>query len=117
VTLTVTDPVGTTDTTTVTVTLFDAPTASVSVTSGPAQVGVPVTFTLDASTPAGTELNFYALNFSGDENFHLTDNTAPPATQNVTFTIPGTYTVQFSVANDAGGSPDANEIVIHVAGP
>jgi hypothetical protein len=116
VTLSVTDSAGATDTTSVTVQVYDAPTASVSVTSGPAQVGVPVTFALDASTPAGTGLNSYALFFSGPESFHYTGNTAPAATQDVTFTIPGTYTVAFSVTNDAGDSP-ATSVIDIVVGP
>jgi PKD domain len=127
VTLTVTDSAGNTDTATVTVNVFDAPKASVSLTSGPILVGEPVTFALDAltSTPDGTELNFYALSFSDHvvlhtpaaEVFHFTENTAPPADLTLeeihAFKYPGIYTVSFSVANDAGGSTDA-EIVIEV---
>jgi hypothetical protein len=111
--LTVTDSAGTTDTTTVTVNVLPEPTATLSVTSGPIQARVPVTFTLHATTPAGTELNSYILNFSGNDYFHLSDNTPPPATQDVTFTIPGTYNVALSVANDAGGYT-ASQITIVV---
>jgi PKD domain/Fibronectin type III domain len=103
VTLTVTDSAGTTDTTTETVNVFEAPTATVSVTSGPAQVGVPVTFALDTSTPDGTSLQTYSLVFGGPESFHFVHDTAPPATQVVTFDRPGTYNVAFMIANDAGG--------------
>jgi hypothetical protein len=116
VTLTVTALNGTTDTTIVTVNVLNAPTATVRVTSGPAHVGAPVTFALDTSTPVGTKLSSFALHFAGDESFHLTDNSAPPATQNITFDLPGTYTVAFSVANDAGGAPAASVITI-VVGP
>jgi PKD domain/Fibronectin type III domain len=111
--LTVTDSTGTTDTTTLTVNVLPEPTATLTVTSGPIQTGAPVTFTLNATTPAGTELNNYFLNFTGNDYFHLTANTPPPATQTVTFTIPGTYNVALSVANDAGGYT-ANQITIVV---
>jgi hypothetical protein len=115
VTLTVTDSAGTTATTTDAVTVLDAPTATVSVTSGPARVGAPVMFKLDTTTPDAAGLSSYALNIAGDDYFHFTGNTAPPTTKTITFTVPGDYTIAFSVANDAGGAPDASQITIHVA--
>jgi hypothetical protein len=113
--LTVTALDGTTSTTTLTVTVLDPPTTTLTMTSGPAHVGQPVTLTLDTSTPDGTQLISYALNIAGEESFHLTDNTAPPAAQPITFDRPGTYTIAFSVANNAGGAPDASVINIVVA--
>jgi hypothetical protein len=120
VTLTVTDSAGTTATTTVTVNVFDPPTASVAVASSAARV---FTFALGSATPAGTELNSYFLEFSPaigvvqdpvPETFRFTARTAPPATQDVTFTIPGTYTVKFFDLNDAGGSTAAAPITVVV---
>ena len=115
VTLTVTDSAGATGTATVTVTVFDPPSESLRVTSGPAQVAVPVTFAMDATTPAGTQFGSYALYVSGAETFTLTADTAPPATQDITFTVPGSYTVEFSATNDADGSAAATAVVITVA--
>ncbi len=116
VTLTVTDSAGATGTATATVTVFDPPSASLRVTSGPAQVGVPVTLAMDATTPTDTQFSSYALYVSGAETFTLRGATAPPATQDITFTIPGSYTVEFSATNDADGSAAATAVVIDVAG-
>jgi PKD domain len=125
VTLTVTDAAGTTDSRTTTVTVFAAPTgASISETSGAPRVGVPVRFALAASTPPGTVLNSYTLLFgpaAGDrpgtpteETFTVTHNTTLPATVDVTFSIPGSYRVQFRVENDAGGATDAQTVILVV---
>ena len=108
VTLTVTDSAGNVDSSVVSVTVFDQPTASIGSTGNPAQVGVPFTFDLDAVTPPDTTVTSYQLIFSGAENFFDGDTTAPPATLSETFTEAGSYTVEFRFTNDAGADVSAS---------
>lgn len=103
VTLTVTDSAGATDTATTAVRVVDVPTASISVTSGAAQAGSPVTLALDAVTPDGTQLDHYFLMVTGPDHFFVGGDVAPPATHDITFDQPGSYTVTFCADNDAGG--------------
>ena len=115
VTLTVTDSKGTTDHTSVTVDVLGPLTASLAVAGGPYAVGVPVTFSMTSSTPATTQVTSYALVVSGDESFHVTGSTAPPPTQDITFTLPGTYTVVLQVRNDAGSETATTKVDVVVA--
>jgi PKD repeat protein len=96
-TLTVTDSSGGTATDVVTIHVYDQPTATITAT-GPAHVGVPFTFTLTSATPAGTAVQGWTVNF-WDGGY----GTSPPSTMEHTFTEAGTYTVFFSLGNDAGG--------------
>ena len=107
VTLTVTDLKGTTAHTSVTVDVLSPLTASLAVASGPHTVGVPVTFSMSSATPATTQVTHYALVVSGDESFPVTGSTAPPPTQDITFTLPGTYTVVLQVRRR--GQRDGND--------
>jgi len=100
VTLTVTDSAGKTATVVVTIHVFDVPTAAITAT-GQAQAGVPFTFTLDATTPAGTTWKNWTVSGGG-----LLDGgwgAGPPPTYTTTFTDPGTHTITFTVSNSAGG--------------
>ncbi len=98
-TLTVTDSASKSATDVVTIHVFDLPTATITATGQP-QAGVPFTFTLGATTPAGTSLQTWTTYGAGvDGGF----GTAPPATYTYTFTEAGTYAVSFSVVNDVGG--------------
>ena len=116
VTLTVTDSAGVTVSDVLTVTVFDAPTAKL-VSNGPAQVGAPVRFDLTSSTPAGTDITSYDLNVLGaDGTKSYGGNGSPLATKDLIFTSPGTYEVQFSVSNDAGGLSAMDSMTIDVAG-
>ena len=116
-TLTVTDSAGVTVSDVLTVTVFDAPTTKL-VSNGPAQVGVPVRFDLTSSTPAGTDITSYDLNVIGaDGTKSYGGNGSPLATKDLIFTSPGTYEVQFSVSNDAGGLSAMDSMMIDVAGP
>ena len=114
VTLTVTDSNGAAGTTTATVPVFPAPTASVEITGGTAYTGRPVTFGLSVSTPVGTTLTSYALDVTGPDTLTRSDTTAPPLTEDVVFTKAGTYAVQFNVTNDAGASVDAKPLTLEV---
>lgn len=125
VTLQVTDDAGTTDTTTLTLDVYDAPTAAAQVTSGPAQVNQPVTLALDTWTPAGTHLTSYDVIVRGETNdpagapaqsFILRNAAAPPATRTITFSAPGTYTLVICADNDAGATAETTEITVPVAG-
>jgi hypothetical protein len=107
--------VGTSATATVDVTVFDLPTATVSLASGPPSVGAPATFALTSATPAGTQLTSYVLFISGADTFTISGNGPPPANQDITFAVAGDYTVQFTVTNDAAGTSDVSEIPVQVA--
>jgi PKD repeat protein len=101
-TLTVTDSSGGTATDSVTIDVYDQPTTTITA-SGPAHVGVPFTFTLDSATPAGTAIQGWTVNY-WDGGY----GTMPPATLEHTFTEAGTYTVFFSLGNDAGGEASSS---------
>jgi hypothetical protein len=124
VTLTVTDADGTKNATSVDIVVYDAPTAALRVTSGPAQVGQKVTIALDTVTPPGTTLSSYFLIVNGapqpgalsNAHFFVGDEHAVPATRDLILTTPGSYTVTMHVANDAGGVPvEAPSVSFEVA--
>jgi PKD repeat protein len=116
VTLTVTDSAGDIASNVVAITVYSTPTAHL-VAQGRPQVGTPVTFDLTSTTPAGTGLTSYSLNVLGvDGTTRYGANGSPLATKEITFTTPGTYEVQFSVSNDAGGSSAIDSVTIDVAG-
>jgi len=109
-TLTVTDSANNASNKAVTINAYDPPTAAIPAT-GQAQVGVPYTFPITATTPAGTA--FHSWNLYGD---WLTGgyDAGPPATLTHTFTDAGTYPFTLTVANDAQGTAVSSEMVITV---
>jgi PKD repeat protein len=116
VTLAVTDSAGITASSVVAVTVFGAPTANIARRS-PAEVDVPVTFGLTSSTPAGTAITDYDLSVIGPNGAQAHGGPGPvPATKDITFTSPGTYQVQLSVSNDAGGTSAVDSMTVDVAG-
>jgi plastocyanin len=109
-TWTVTDSTNKTVTKLITMNVFDPPTASIPATAQ-AQVGVPFTFPLTATTPSGTAFenwNLYGDWLAGDYG------SAPPATLTHTFTEPGTYTFVFTAVNDAQGVATSSPMVVTV---
>jgi hypothetical protein len=111
VTLTVTDSTGKIATDVVTINVSAAPTATI---TGPAtvKVGVNAVFTL-ATT--GAPVVYYTV-IGGPADFYFSDLTAPPASVSYTFTAADlaasdTYTVYFSIINDAGQSVDTSMVV------
>jgi PKD domain/Fibronectin type III domain len=110
VTLTVTDSTNKIVTKVVTMNIFDPPTASMPATAQ-AQVGVPFTFLLTTTTPAGTTFQGWSLYgdwMAGDYG------AAPPATLTHTFTAAGTYTFMLTVTNDAQGVAESTPMVVTV---
>jgi len=114
VTLTVTDSNNNTDTDTVVVHAFNAPTASLQANGSP-QVDVPLDIDINAQTPNGTAFTSWQLDFAGPEVFFLSNTGAPPSIVPVTFTIPGSYTADLTVTNDAGAVVFADQVTIVVA--
>jgi plastocyanin len=110
VTLEVTDSTNKIVTKVVTMDVFDPPTAAIPAT-GQAQVGMPFTFPLTATTPSGTAFQSWSL--YGD---WLAGNygAAPPATLTHTFTEAGTYSFTFAVTNDAQGEASSSTLVVTV---
>jgi hypothetical protein len=110
VTLTVTDSAEKTLTQVVTINVYDPPTAAIPAT-GEAQVGVPFTFPITATTPAGTA--FMSWQLYGD--FIAGGyNAGPPVSLNHTFDVAGTYTFTLTVSNDAQGTAASSEMVVTV---
>jgi plastocyanin len=106
----VTDSANKSVTTVVTMNVFDPPTAAIPAT-GQAQVGVPFTFPLTATTPVGTAFEGWSL--YGD---WMTGGfgTAIPATLTHTFTEAGEYSFVFKVTNDAQGLVESSPMVVTV---
>jgi hypothetical protein len=110
VTLEVTDSTDKVVTKVITMDVFDPPTAAIPAT-GQAQVGVPFTFPLTATTPPGTAFQSWSLYgdwLAGDYG------SAPPATLTHTFTQAGTYTFLFRATNDAQGEASSLPMVVTV---
>lgn len=115
VTLTVTDSNNNTDADVVVVHVFNAPTVSVQA-AGSAVVNVPLDLDVSAQTPNGTAFTSYQMDVSGPEVFFISRDGAPPGIEPVEFTIPGTYTIDVTVTNDAGAVVFADPVIV-VVGP
>jgi hypothetical protein len=102
VTLQVTDSAGVAASDVITLTVYPAPIATITASSGPAQPGVPLTFALTSSTPAGTAFTDYDVSYGDGSPVAFVDG-VPPATLTHTFVTAGTYTVTFEGYNDADG--------------
>jgi len=113
VTLKVTDSDGNTDSSTFTVDVFDAPKVSMSASSGSPDAGE-VPFEVRAETPLGTEITSYRIEVAGDDSFFIDGDSAPPGSQDLTFT-PGSYTVVITVTNDAGGTAVSDPVHVEVS--
>lgn len=109
--LTVTDSNNNTATDAITLHVFNAPQVTVTPTVAP---NGDVTFDITAVTPPGTAITSWEMDVSGDDVFFLpepgTPAGAPPASLVVPF-LPGTYTIDFEITNDAGASVFAPTIV------
>jgi chitodextrinase len=117
VTLSVTDGNGNTDTDVVVVHVFSAPTVSIQPENGSPVVGQDVVFDVNAQTPNGTTFTSWQMDVSGPEIFFLSGIGAPaPALDPVAFNLPGTYTIDFTVTNDAGAVVFADPVIV-VVGP
>ncbi len=117
VTLSVTDSDGTTSTTTEDITVYDAPTVSISAETSSATVGAPVTFDLSTTSPDGTSLDWYTIVVSGPQHYVNNYYVAPSATQQLTFNVPGAYTIDFVARDDAGGAADVSSTAVNVTAP
>lgn len=86
----------------VTVTVAAAPTAAIAIAGNPTSVhvGVPVTFTLNSSTPPGTAITKWTLYGEWLDGGY---GNLPHATVTHTFDALGRYSVQFGFSNDAMG--------------
>jgi len=113
VTLRVTDSAGNTDSSTLTVDVFDAPKVSVSTSSGSPDAGV-VPFEVRAETPEGTKITSYRMEVAGDDSFFLDGDSAPPSSRDVTL-APGRYTVVLTVTDDAGGTAVSDPVDVEVS--
>jgi hypothetical protein len=103
VTLRVTDSAHVTVSTVVSVTVSAAPTAAITIEGNPTgsvQVGVPVTFTLAASSPVGAAITSWTVYGEWLDGGY---GTPPPATVTHAFDAPGTYTVHFDFTTAAAG--------------
>jgi hypothetical protein len=100
----------------VTIKVFDQPTASVSVVSTVLEKNKPITFAVTSATPAGTTFtDFDSFSGAGD-NFASGTGPLPPTFQ-ITFAAPGTYTVTVEGFNDADGLAAATVDVVIVDAP
>ena len=117
VTLSVTDSHNNTDTDVVVVHVFSAPTVSIQSENGSPVVGQDVVFDVNAQTPNGTTFTSWQMDVSGPEVFFLSGIGAPaPALDPVAFNFPGTYTIDFTITNDAGAVVFADPVIV-VVGP
>ena len=73
---------------------------------------------MTATAPIGTVVTSYVLDAIAQDGTTLSfgGQGSPPARKELTFTTSGTYTVRFSIGNDAGGSSVTDEAVVEVAG-
>ena len=113
-TWTVVDSAGTSATTSVQVTVFDEPTATISIVpNGTLEKGKPVTFTVTSQTPAGTKfIDFDTYSLDGATFGNAVHGNGAPAQFSITFPNPGTYTVYVTGDNDAGGLAEASVDVV-----
>ena len=112
VTLTVTDSNHNTASTTLTVDVFDAPQVSLDMSDDSPEAGV-VPFHVKAETPRDTMITSYRWEVAGDDSFFLDGDSAPSASQDITFGS-GSYTVVLTVTNDAGGSAASDPVDVEV---
>jgi hypothetical protein len=100
----------------VAITVFAQPTATVSVVSTVLEKNKPITFAVSSSTPTGTTFTDFD-SFSGfGDNFASGTGPLPPSFE-ITFPVPGTYTVTVEGFNDAGGLATASVDVVIVDAP
>ena len=97
-----TDSNNNTDTDVVVVHVFIAPTVSVQAENGSAVVGAPIDFDISAQTPNGTTFTSCQMDVSGPDVFFLSRTVHRAELEPVEFNIPGTYTIDFTITNDAG---------------
>jgi hypothetical protein len=109
-TWTVKDSANKSVTTLVTMSVFDPPTAEIP-SVGQAQVGVPYTFPLTATTPVGTSFQGWSLYGDWLAGGY---GTVVPATLTHTFTEPGTYFFTLTVTNDAHGEVTSAPMAVTV---
>ena len=102
-TLTVTDSAGHTSSSTQPVTVFAAPSVTITRTGGPAVANQVVTFAVTSSTPGSTAITDYDVSYDNAASTTFGDG-APPATLTHTFGAPGQYTVIVDAYNDADGA-------------
>ncbi len=112
VTLTITDSGGGTDSVVVAVHVFPAPKVTINTVGSP-QAGQPLTFEVHPDTPQGTTNTSYQVIVTGDDNFFVDGEGAPPATFDVTFAS-GSYTVVLTVTNDADGTATSDPVDVLV---
>jgi hypothetical protein len=112
VTLTVVDSASKSVTTTLVVTVFANPTATITVDQlVPLEKGKPVLFHVTSATPDHTVFTDFDR-FSGlGDNFVAGTGPPPPSFQ-ITFPTPGTYSVTVEGFNDAGGLASATVDVV-----
>ena len=101
VTVVVTNSAGDTATAAVSVTVFGAPTATIT-PPRIARPGAPVTLALTSSTPVGTVFTDYDVSYDNGVTWEY-PNGVPPTTLTHTFSLEGTYTVLLKAYNDADG--------------
>jgi PKD repeat protein len=110
VTLTVVDSAGESSTTVKTVTVSPvtaAPTVAITGPTAPVRVNTPVVFTL-ATT--GDAFGSWTVS-DPDYNIDRAEDGTPPETVTHTFTATGTYTVSFTILNNAGQSAESSMVV------
>ena len=109
VTLEVTDSAGDTASDVVTLTVFAAPTATI--TSAGGDAGEVIAFTVGTVTPAGTAITDYEVDYGDGSGLQLVQGSAP-TTLSHTFGGAGTYPVTFTAFNDADGIAHASTNVV-----
>jgi hypothetical protein len=110
VTLQVTDSSGDSASDSVALTVYAAPTATITASAPPVRPGDLVTFALTSATPTGTAFTDYDVSYGDDTPMEFKDG-VPPATLTHAFTAEGTYTVTFEAYNDADGWVTASTTV------
>jgi PKD domain-containing protein len=115
--LTVVDSASASVTTTVHVHVVESPTATVTVDpQSVLEKNKPVTFHSSGITPTGTTFTDFDY-FSGAGDNFVQGTGGPPASFQITFAVPGTYTVTVEGFNDAGGVATAQVQVVIIDAP